>query len=179
MGRQWRVELESTILGVGCRQLNKQVVSACDWDACVKTIVGTFYTRRRQQKRHLHLIRIIRGARCRAPRWSSPSSSSTTSGWTPSAARPSPPSTPPPRRRSARCTLHLQHLLISIYYLLYLPLGGGGGQGGRGHCCEGRQVAWRQGHVTKMQTSHWTGRPSSWALSGGPWMLQGGVRWGC
>ena len=23
MGRQWRVELESTILGVGCRQLNK------------------------------------------------------------------------------------------------------------------------------------------------------------
>ena len=76
------------------------------------------------------------------------------------------------------CQVHSASTASPNIYLLslYLPLGGGGGQGGRRHCCEGRQVAWRQGHVTTMLTSHWTGRPSSWALSGGPWMLPGEVR---
>ena len=70
-----------------------------------------------------------------------------------------------------------QVLSDSIYIIsVTSPPGGGGGQGGRGHRCEGRQVAWRQGHVTTMLTSHWTGRPSSLALSGGRWMLPGEVR---
>ena len=172
MGRQYRVDLESTILGVDCRQLNKlspPLIGTLVFK-CYIFIIYIIQYKEKQQKRHLHLIRIIGEEQDVAPR-----------GEVHEALHQQPVG-----GRSQRQDLRhpqpchrggdLPGALCLYNISVTSPLGGGGGQGGRGHRCEGRQVAWRQGHVTTMLTSHWTGRPSSWALSGGRWMLPGEVR---